>query len=265
MYSKQLPTIEIGGFRRFEKQSSGTLGVACGVLGEKKEEWFYKEEENFPAASLIKLPLLVVALKKVENGEISLFQRISVTERDKVDGAGILKELSSPLNLSLDDLITLMIVISDNTASNLVIDIVGGIEEVNKFLIKAGFNRTKMQRKFMIFKEGLENVTTPKEIYLFLKNLFLGNYLSSDLTKKAISLLLRQQYRDKIPLFLPSGIKVANKTGELPAGVRSDVAIIFSNPPFVLAVLTKGVKDPLKADRVIAKISRDTFNYVLKV
>ena len=96
---------------------------------------------------------------------------------------------------------------------------------------------------------------------LLLKKLYNREILGQAMTDKALDILSRQQYREKIPLYLPEELRIANKTGEVTA-VRHDAAIVYLNEePYVLVVFTKDQSDPLRADRIIGEISRDVFNY----
>jgi len=114
--------------RKLDQEFSGTLAVAArGLAGQpaRRPAIAYRAGETFPAASVIKLPILVEAYRQVDEGRLDLSERIPLRAEDRVGGSGVLKELEPGAALTLRDLLTLMIVVSDNTATNMVIDRVG--------------------------------------------------------------------------------------------------------------------------------------------
>lgn len=249
---------------RLISQAPGTVGLVIRDLASGTQlEW--APAERFPAASIIKIPVLVEALRQVQEGRLRLDDRVAVPDAAKVGGFGILKELESVGDLTLRDLLTLMIVISDNTAANLCIDRVG-MDRVNELLASLGLNGTVLQRKMMDMEarqRGLDNFTTPADTARLLEWLVTHRILTPALCDTAIDILSRQQVRDRLPLWLPAEMRVAHKTGELPE-VRHDAGIIFTDPgPLVIAALTKGFATPLgrglvggEASALIAEISR---------
>ncbi len=223
---------------RLISQAPGTVGLLIRDLASGAQlEW--APAERFPAASIIKIPVLVEALRQVQDGALRLDDRIAVPAAAKVGGFGILKELESVGDLSLRDLLTLMIVISDNTAANLCIDRVG-MDRVNGLLASLGLDGTILQRKMMDMearRRGLDNFTTPGDTARLLELLATHRILTPALCDTAIDILSRQQVRDRLPLWLPAEMRVAHKTGELPE-VRHDAGIIFSpNGEVVAGVL----------------------------
>lgn len=249
----------------------GTVGLLIkDVNSGEVIEW--APEERFPAASVIKVPVLVEALGQVGEGAIRLDERVAITAGDKVGGFGILKELESVGDLSLLDLLTLMIIISDNTAANLCIERVG-IDRVNASMVSIGLRGTVLQRKMMDMaarERGLDNFTTPSDMALLLECLVTRRVLTPELCDLALGILRRQQVRDRIPFLLPQGVSVAHKTGELP-GIRHDVGVIFTDPgPLVVAALTKDFKTPLaqglaggEAATLIAEVSRLAYDSIM--
>ena len=215
-----------------------------------------------PAASLVKVCILLDLLVRAEQGEFSLDERMSLRARDKVGGAGVLTELHEGLELTLHDLAVLMIVVSDNTASNMLIDRLG-MERINERIAAMGMGATVLGRKFMIDPNALhaKNFTTAGDMARALARLERGELSSEAVRAQALGILLRQQYREKIPLLLPPNVPVANKTGEISAH-RHDVALVRSNRPYVLACLTWDLTDELAGDRAIAQFSRDLYGHL---
>jgi beta-lactamase class A len=250
------------------RSAPGTVGLVVkdvhrGVI----LQW--APHERFPAASVIKIPVLVEALRQAAEGSLRLDERITVRAEDKVGGFGVLKDLESVGELSLRDLLTLMIIVSDNTAANLCIERVG-MARVNAGLAALGLRDTVLQRKMMdtaARERGLDNFTTPAETAYLLERLVRREILTAALCDLALDILQRQQVRDRIPLLLPPGTRVAHKTGEL-AGIRHDVGVIFTDAgPLIIAALTKDFRTPLgqglvggEAAALIAQVSRHAYD-----
>lgn len=243
----------------FANQLKGTLGMALKDVN--NQYYYWNEDVLFPAASMIKIPILIELLRRHDKGDISLETEVRLKDKDKVGGAGVLKELHSGLSLSLEDLAYLMIIISDNTASNMLIDVLG-MESINQTIKKMGLVHTSLKRKLMVSPDlPPVNFTTPRETLILLQSLEEGSFLSPASSEKAIKILLKQQYNEKIPFYLPREVKVAHKTGEI-TGVRHDAGIVFlPQRTYILALFTKDVEDGRQADQIIARISRCIFDY----
>src|SRR5207249_1726320 len=122
--------------------------------------------EQFPSASVIKLAILVELFAQLQEGRASLTEGRGLRETEKVEGSGVLKEMHTPLDLTLDDLARLMIVVSDNTASNMLIDRLT-TEAINARMRSLGLTRTVLGRRFYDFEardRGLENLTSPADM-----------------------------------------------------------------------------------------------------
>lgn len=242
--------------KKIASSFKGKIGIAYrNPL--KKEKFSINGKLIFPAASVIKIPILVEFLRQAEKGRFLLDQKIKLKKEIKAGGAGVLKELHDGLELTYLDLAKLMIVISDNTATNILID-VAGMDRVNKLMRRLGLKKTVLGRKMMVDPDALHtrNYISPDETAFFLEKLFAGDLLSKEYTGVAMDILLRQQFREKIPRFLPDDAGVAGKVGEI-SGVRHDAGIIFHpGGAYILCVFTMNVKDKWKADETIGKISK---------
>lgn len=244
----------------FEKKVPGNLGVAFGDLQHEPVE--LHGNERFPAASLIKLPVLIYLLQNVDEGKVSLDETIKLRKEDKVGGSGILLELHDETPLTLLDLAALMIVVSDNTATNLLIDKLN-LSKVQAYIQQMGWKNTVLGRKMMVEPDAPPaNFTTPLDMFHLLKALLQKNLLSEENTKLAIDILARQQYNEKIPLWLPKDVKVAHKTGEI-TGVRHDCGIVLHpEHPYILCLMTKMVSDEIQTDRVLAELSKALYQHI---
>jgi beta-lactamase class A len=226
----------------------GRLHVAAWEPDAADRPLLIRADEAVTAASTIKVPILAAALDEVDAGRLDLEQPNAIPPQ-RTGGSGVLQALPYLHTLTLADLLTLMIIVSDNTATNVVIDLIG-MERVNQFCADAGLNGTVLRRKMMdadAVRLGLENTTTARDQAKLLGAIAWGNLLPAPLRAFALQALERQQFNDGLPSLLPDEVIVAHKTGELP-GVRHDVGIITgtNGRQAVVAALLSGVDaDPL--------------------
>jgi len=214
-----------------------------------------------PTASVIKMGILLDAAEQIRAGNASLAERLVLTKSNQVPGSGVLGELTPPLALTLGDVLTLMVVVSDNTATNVAIDRLG-LEHINATLRAACLRHTVLYKKVMVPatapmppdqpKFGLGK-TTPREMASIMEriatcHLSLDNSppLPGDgpLCGAILDMLRHQQDRDDLPRYIEAldtsehGSAIGNKTGALDR-VRNDVALISSkNGPIVIAGFT---------------------------
>jgi beta-lactamase class A len=243
-----------------ERESSGRL--ACHLIDLRDNAAFdYQGDIIRPAASVIKVPILIDLYARHQTGEIDLDERVAVQDKDIVGGAGVLFELHRGLELTLRDLGILMTVISDNVASNLLIERLG-MDRINDRIRLIGMPNTILGRKFMIDPNALhaKNFTTAHDMAICMARLHAGQLLDPVHSAEVIDILKRQQYREKIPLLLPETVPVAHKTGEI-SGTRHDVALIYL-PQFAYALgcLTWDLADVLAGDRAIATLSKRLYD-----
>lgn len=215
-----------------------------------------------PAASVVKVPILIELYAQAAAGAVDLGARTVLREADKVGGAGVLLEMCEGLAPTWRDLGILMTVVSDNTASNMLIDLLG-MAQINERMRAIGMSDSVLGRKFMIDPAALhaKNFTSARDMALCLARLYRGELLDASATAEVIAILKRQQYREKIPLLLPETVEVAHKTGEI-SHTRHDVGIVCAAHPYVLSCLTWDLSDVLSGDRAIAAFSRDLHAFV---
>lgn len=234
---------------------TGVVGLRVTDLnGAELIAW--NADRVFPAASTIKVPLLVLALQEAQAGRLDLSGRVTVQSGDRVPGAGVLHELDGGLTLTWRDALTLMIIVSDNTATNLVIGRLG-VDAVNTWLIARGLTGTRLVGKLQLPPEqrteaqrrGERNATSARDQTALLRALVAGEVLDEAHTALALDILGRQQYRDLIARHVPCGpdgerlYRSATKSGEL-HGVHHDVGVLFAPRPLVVALLSEGGADP---------------------
>lgn len=207
----------------------------------------------FPAASVIKIPIMWEFFRQVEQEGLNPETMHVLRAEEKVHTSpldpGVLREMHDGLPLTLRDLVTLMIIISDDTATNIMLDTLG-IDNINRSMRELGLADTVVRRKMMDYERaraGLENTTTAKECDMLLAALTAERSTVGPAYRHAmLELLAKQQINTAIPLFLPPGMRVAHKTGFiLDFALEHDVGILYDGDIPVLAAsfLTKELTD----------------------
>ncbi|MCA9837598.1 MAG: serine hydrolase [Trueperaceae bacterium] len=259
---------------------SGSLSLAYYHFA-SGSSFLHGATETMRSASLIKLPLLIQTLDRVARGELSLANRYKMTAQDQVGGAGILHTLGEGLEPSLQDLLTLMIIVSDNTATNMVIDL-HGIASVNAFMQSLSLSQTRLIGKLQLpperqneaQKSGLTNATCAADILGLLIRLEQGDLLPPELTALAIGILKRQQFTEALARYLPTdqelyerSVTIASKSGCL-RGLWHDAAIVYEgeHPLYALVIMTDGSNDKSysfeqEGMMLIAKLARKIYSY----
>jgi beta-lactamase class A len=242
----------------------GVMGVAIKDLT-SGEEILINSDLIFPTGSSIKIPVLIELHKQVAEGKYKLTDQRWVERRDIVAGSGVLQHFSDHAsNLSLRDLAVLMIVLSDNTATNMLIDQVG-MTSVNRTLDELGLKPIRLQRKMIdvaASARGDENLATPRAAMQLMEKLWRGEVVSRKLSDDVLT-ILRLRKNSPIPKLLPQTIEIANKPGGI-EGVACDWGLVFvPNRPYAIAVMTS--YNGGDADEAIAKISRLAYDYFARL
>ena len=239
-----------------DKALDGVLGVA--ILDVKSgQKLVLHEDEVFPQASSIKIALLAELYHQVQTGKLKLTDLYTVQASDLVPDSVIMGGLTAGVTrLTLRDLATMVVAVSDNSATNVLMDRVG-MENVNALMDSLGLKQTRLRRKMMDLKaaqEGRENISTPREMMILLEDLLSGKVVNRELTKDFIQLLSTHK-ESFIPRELPDGLKIANKPGEL-EGVRNDSGVVFvENRPYVICVMTTFLRNERDGEAAISKVS----------
>ncbi len=230
------------------------------------EQYSYRGDEPQMAASIIKLFLMAAAFQAISDGRIRKEDKRFVRRTDCVPSCGVLTYLSGEREVSVRDLIELMVIVSDNTAANLLFDLLGG--EYLDFFIreKLGMNKTVFRRKmFDSFRaaRGIENYVTAKDAADLLERIYRGQLVSPEASAEMYQILTHQRLNGKIPFRLhtlnPAPV-IAHKTGE-DAGITHDVAIINGKEPFILCFLGSGTNVP-EFERLMADVSCEIYHLI---
>jgi beta-lactamase class A len=258
--SAQTPPLPSALRASFEQRVHEIAARVDGVVGyaivdlTTGERLGHLEHETFPTASAIKLAIVYELFKQVEEQRIDLDEKITLDRRQAVGGAGVLVEMGTP-TLSIRDYAALMVMLSDNTATNVLIDRLG-MDRIATRMQGLGLAQTKLRRHMMdaaAARRGDENVSTPDELVRLLKAM-------NDNMPKAIE-LLKKPKENRLRKGLPEGVASADKSGEL-EGVRVDAGIVFAkNRPYALCVMTTFLKSEAEGEQAIVEISRAAYEY----
>ncbi|SFE52760.1 beta-lactamase class A [Bacillus sp. OV194] len=245
---------------------SGQNGAYAYWIETKDGHIEFQADEVFPAASLIKIPILIEAFRQTEAGQIDLASRISLKQEVRVGGAGVLQLFSDESAVTVADILTLMITVSDNMAANIMIEKTG-MERINDLLAELGCSQTVLQRKLMDFeavKQGKNNYTSARDVILQLKEIDRGGRLKDKSSQTILHILQNQQFRYKLPAYMDEEkITIANKTGELD-GVEHDAGIFtFKREKLFAAVLTKNLPSEAEGRQALALIGKALNDYLL--
>jgi beta-lactamase class A len=217
----------------------------------------------FPSASMIKIPIMYEVMRQAAAKIISLDQSLIVKDEFRVGGAGILKELRPDISMTVRELVTLMIVLSDNTATNMLIDLVG-MDAINKTMMDIGLKATVLRRRMMDFDAALagkENDTSAADLAYLFAAIYDSLELPTDYSALMLDILTRQQVQDKLPFYLPEGTQIAHKTGTLP-GVEHDGGILFlPNGPYIICILTADLAVNFQGLQLVASIGKVIYEH----
>ena len=238
-------------------EHKGKVAVACVNLA-NHEQFMLHADDVMPTASLIKIAILAEVYFQAKEGKVKLEDMLTLTKGEMVPGSGILTQHFSPgTSFSLRDAVHLMIVYSDNTATNMVLEKLGadkaGIKAVNDRMATLGLKETRINAK--VFKGSKTSVdpartkkyglgsTTAKEMLTLVEMLYKGKLVSPDASKAMLEHMKKCADKDKFTRFLPKGVTVAHKTGSV-SNARTDAGILyFKEGPVALVVLSNDNED----------------------
>lgn len=272
---------------------SGSIGVAAWPVGRPERTIGHNLDELYPTASVFKAPLLYALYQMVDRGEIDLTRRVRIEEQHRVPGSGVLQDLDPGLEPTIRDLAVLMVVVSDNEATDLLYTIVG-TERIHASLDALDLRRTRvpMTTRQLLYdlvgldasdpdatiamfrqrsrdkqynydgaawsdREGSGNdLTTPREMARLFDAIEQGIGISAAAREGIVDILKRQKFTERIPALLPEAVEVAHKTGSV-KGVRNDAGIVYApTGPYVISLFSKGLADERAGVTALAELSR---------
>jgi beta-lactamase class A len=274
---------------------SGVVGVAARHL-ETGRSIGHNADEVFFTASTFKVPILAEMYRQVDEGTLDLSQRVELTDKLRVPGSGVLRELGNGISPTLHDLAMLMIIVSDNLATDIVYHTVGK-ESLNNTMQRLGLTKTKlpMSCRDLLFslgglpvsesmddfwavsdnvEQGYRNlspdcdalneeksdVSSPNDMVRLLELVHNGDLLSESSREGFLHILKRQKLKSIIPPYLPKGTITAHKTGGI-YSVRCDVGIVWGQKgPYAIAIMSKRITDSTDFDPKLARISKMVYD-----
>lgn len=269
--SPNLEAAEKSVLSRVEK-SGAEVGIAFRTL-DGKDAWYSRADEPFHAASTMKVPVLIELFRQVEEGKLKLSDTLVLKNefRSIVDGSvykldaaddsetGLYKAEGQTRTLA--QLSELMITVSSNFATNLLVEKLGveNIRATVKTLGADGVNVLRGVEDQKAFDKGLNNTTTARGLEILMTAIAQGNAVNRESSEQMVEILKRQSFNQAIPAGLPKGIAVAHKTGDI-TKVHHDAAIVYAKRPFVLVLLVRGIEDEKVAYALMADITRDLYS-----
>lgn len=225
------------------------------VTGETRS---FRGDTVMYAASVIKLFILAAAHAAVEAGRLTFETEYTLRREVCVPSCGALTYMHNGLQVTVRDLCNLMVILSDNTATNCLIDLLGE-EEINRFIAEQGFVSTKLRRKMYDWeraRRGIQNTITAEEVGELLTRMYRGELVSPGASAEMLAIMKEQQLNHKIPFYLqslPDCPEIAHKTGE-DDGITHDVGVVFTEKPFVICFTFNDAEVPA-CERAMGELS----------
>lgn len=255
------------------KQTGGEWGIVLEDI-DSGRKWVYNENKVFYAASVIKTPIMIAVFAAAENNKFNLSDTIVLKREDMTGGSGVLQKMTPGTLLTIYDLITLMIIQSDNTATNMLIDLVGP-KKIQQVMNNIGLSTSQYHHKLMIlpFNRKGSNQIVAEEMADMMKKLANGEIISRRACEQMIDILKSQQIQNRLPGKLPNPNshvigtskrwEMAHKTGSVP-GVCHDVGIMYvEDRKMIASVLSSGIDD-YEAQLAFGEIGWEIYNYLRK-
>ena len=238
---------------------SQTGNICVSLFDLKEQDGFSIDgDRRVPSASMIKLVIMAELMRRVCAGELSLEEKIKITQEMRTGGDGVLKELEPGHEFSLREILTLMIIVSDNEATNILIQMLG-MDRINRMAAELGLKEAVLGRKMMdseAKKQGRDNFICADDIMLILKKIYERSCVDRKASALMLDILKRQQQSGRLQLYLPEDVEVAHKCGDLDFLENDGGIILLPGHPYILAVLTNGVKTNKDGREAIGRISQ---------
>lgn len=269
--------------RQLHGQVDGICGLYVSVPG-AGEQFAIGEHQKLDAASTIKIPLLALLLKDGESGRLDLDAPVPFTPENQVLGSGVLKSLGTGISMSLYDYAVLMIIISDNSATNQVIDAVG-IQRANAFFAENGWNDTHLAHKLYFPKPMLSdgtvdyNSTSAADLGNMMEKILAGTMVSEAVSRNMMQIMAAQQFgklnlslpvqrfantRQPLPPVPEGKVIMANKGGSLIGKVLHDAAVmLLPNGRNAILAMTTGTRDNDKAEVIMKQVSKVLYDRLI--
>lgn len=249
----------------------GSIGIYARLMNDAPPLFSYAAEDSFPAASTIKMLIMLTAFNVADRDPNALNEQLTIRSGDLVAGSPFLAGAQGGEKYTVATLMKPMIQVSDNSASNALISHFG-FERINAIAQRYGLRNTRLKRHFLDYAAVVhhhQNVTTPGDMGRLLFAIERGSRegvptcATPRSCRAMIEIMLGQTDHDKIRAGIPRSTPVANKTGEV-TGVRNDVAIVdpLGDTPFLLTIFTKHLTSHRAGVQAIQRIAQAVFENV---
>lgn len=228
-------------------RTAGNFSVLLAPIEAEKFAFTMEEKEMRRAASVIKLFIMAAVYDQVDLKKLALNQEYTLLSKDIVGGTGVLQDYPIGSTLTINQLLTHMMVDSDNTAGNILIEQLGGLSEMNNYLREQDFSGTVMNRLFLdteALESGIDNYTSAEDVARLLQNIYQQKQVSPVHDLAMLELLNQNKNHSKLPAQIGPEVEVYNKTGEYADyGVENDACIFAKDDTaYVLVVLSEDGK-----------------------
>lgn len=267
---QQAETLQ-GRLEQIIRNAQGTWGVVVEEIG-KGICFEHLPDKLFIAESVIKVPIMAAVFAQAHQGAFSLDDRLALRREDLVKGSGLLFALSPGLQLSVRELVTLMIIQSDNTATNILIDLVGK-ECVDQTMLELGMEQSKYVRKLMIYPADIDanNRITAGDVARMLNRLATGRFIHAHACEDMVAIMKKQQFRNGLPSMLPvadhngkeelaTDWEIASKSG-WDTGRQHDVGLLYTQGRcFAITALSQDVEAE-EALHTLGCVGREVYEF----
>ena len=227
---------------RIAKSVNADWGIYIKCL-ETGEEIAINADRQMDTMSTIKIPLMVEAFRQIEAGKFSLTDRIAMRESDKRPGTGVMRSLDEGLSLTVKDILTLMTIVSDNTATDMMFAKVGGVDAVNALMDTYGLKQTRATFPSEVWFKNLRaapsaeqfhregktpyGLSSPRDMGRLLEMIKKGEAVSKQASDQMLTILRGQVYSSRLPKYV-TGFRIPHKTGDFLPYIGNDVGILES-------------------------------------
>jgi beta-lactamase class A len=238
------------------EQSDGMVGVT--LTSSSGERFAHRGNRRFRAASTVKVPVMVELFRQVERGEQSLTNSYGLREDDRAPGSGVLLHLHAGLELTVEDLVYLMISISDNTATNVLIKLVG-MDNINRTMRDLGMDQSTLGRLMKgrrAMEDEQENWATPDDYASLVEAILYQRAAQPSSCESMMAMLEKQQCTNRISRYLPPGTRWGSKTGQI-EGVTNDVGFVMTERgSVVISAFCEALPDQYVGEKFVGDITR---------
>jgi beta-lactamase class A len=255
-------------------ESHADVGIAFRML-DGKSEYFFHADEPFHAASTMKVPVMIELFHQVQEGKLHLDDTITIHNEfhsivdgspfkldPAVDSEAELYKADGQLR-TVAQLCDLMITVSSNLATNLIIEKLG-VENIRNSVQRLhadGMHVLRGVEDQKAYDKGLNNTTTARGLQILMTAIAENKAVDAGASQQMVEILERQKFNEGIPAGLPPGTRVAHKTGEI-TKIHHDAAIVYAPRPFVLVILVRGIEDIKQSSALMADITRTLYEAV---